>query len=72
MKPLVVYSRTGTTRKVGEAIARALNCDSEEITEKRAEQDLSASSGQEWRQQLACSQPLMLPRRIMHRTISSS
>lgn len=43
MKPRVVYySRTGTTRKVGEAIARALNCESEEITEKRAEQDLSA------------------------------
>ncbi len=36
MKPLVVYySRTGTIRKVGEAIARALNCDSEEITEKK-------------------------------------
>jgi len=45
MKPRVVYySRTGTTRKVGEAIARALNCDSEEITEKREEQALSAFS----------------------------
>ena len=38
MKPLVVfYSRTGSTKKVGEAIAQTLNCDSEELidTKKR-------------------------------------
>lgn len=39
MKPLVVfYSRTGTTKKVGEALADLLQCDSEELidTKKRA------------------------------------
>jgi len=36
MKPLVVfYSRTGRTRKVGEAIATALDCDSEELVDTR-------------------------------------
>ena len=38
MKPLVVfYSRTGTTKKVGEALANLLQCDSEELidTKKR-------------------------------------
>ncbi len=36
MNPLVVfYSRTGTTKKVGEAIATALNCDSEELVDTR-------------------------------------
>ena len=38
MKPLVVfYSRTGTTKKVGEALADLLQCDSEELidTKKR-------------------------------------
>lgn len=39
MKPLVVfYSRTGTTKKIGEALANLLRCDSEELidTKKRA------------------------------------
>ena len=39
MKPLVVfYLRTGTTKKVGEALADLLQCDSEELidTKKRA------------------------------------
>ena len=38
MKPLVVfYSRTGTTKKVGEALADLIQCDSEELidTKKR-------------------------------------
>jgi flavodoxin len=36
MNPLVVfYSRTGTTKKVGEAVATALNCDSEELVDTR-------------------------------------
>ena len=36
MKPLVVfYSRTGRTRKVGEAIATTLDCDSEELVDTR-------------------------------------
>ena len=38
MKPLVVfYSRTGTTKKVGEALTNLLQCDSEELidTKKR-------------------------------------
>ena len=38
MKPLVVfYSRTGTTKKVGEALADLLQCDREELidTKKR-------------------------------------
>ena len=36
MRPLVVfYSRTGRTRKVGEAIATALDCDSEELVDTR-------------------------------------
>jgi len=36
MKPLVVfYSRTGMTKKVGEAIAMALNCDNEELIDTR-------------------------------------
>lgn len=39
MKPLVVfYSRTGTTKRVGEALAGMLACDSEELvdTQKRS------------------------------------
>ena len=39
MHPIVVYySRTGNTRKVGEAIRKSLNCDSEELidTKKRS------------------------------------
>ncbi|MEI7826782.1 MAG: hypothetical protein WCI87_03175 [Euryarchaeota archaeon] len=39
MKPLVVfYSRTGSTKQVGEALAQTLNCDSEELvdTKKRS------------------------------------
>ena len=38
MKPLVVfYSRTGTTKKVGEALVDLLQCDNEELidTKKR-------------------------------------
>jgi len=36
MKPLVVfYSRTGMTRKVGEAIATTLDCDNEELVDTR-------------------------------------
>ncbi len=39
MKPLVVfYSRTGTTKQVGEALVQMLDCDSEELldTKKRS------------------------------------
>jgi flavodoxin len=37
MKILVVYySRTGNTKKAGEAIAKSLKCDSEEIIDKKA------------------------------------
>ncbi len=39
MKPLVVfYSRTGTTKQAGEALAQMLDCDSEELhdTKKRS------------------------------------
>ncbi|MGZ4919476.1 MAG: flavodoxin, partial [Halobacteriota archaeon] len=39
MKVLVVfYSRTGTTKRVGEALAEMLDCDSEELldTQKRS------------------------------------
>ncbi|MFZ0925660.1 MAG: hypothetical protein WCE82_02320 [Halobacteriota archaeon] len=36
MKPLVVfYSRTGATKQVGEALAQTLNCDSEELLDKK-------------------------------------
>ncbi|MBW2970637.1 hypothetical protein KY320_00590 [Candidatus Woesearchaeota archaeon] len=36
-KTLVVYySRTGTTRMLGEAIAKALKCDSEELIDKKS------------------------------------
>lgn len=36
MKPLVVfYSRTGTTKQAGEALAQTLNCDSEELFDKK-------------------------------------
>jgi flavodoxin len=36
MKLLVVfYSRTGTTKRVGEAISQALNCDSEELIDEK-------------------------------------
>jgi flavodoxin len=38
--PLVVfYSRTGTTKKVGEALADLLQCDSEELIDTRNAQD---------------------------------
>jgi len=39
MKPLVVfYSRTGTTKQIGEALVHMLDCDSEELldTKKRS------------------------------------
>lgn len=32
---LIWYSRTGTTRAVGEAVARALGCDAEELIDRR-------------------------------------
>jgi flavodoxin len=36
MKPLVVfYSRTGATKQVGDALAETLNCDSEELLDKK-------------------------------------
>jgi len=36
MKPLVVfYSRTGTTKRVGETLAKTLGCDKEELIDKR-------------------------------------
>jgi len=36
VKPLVVfYSRTGVTKQVGEALAQTLDCDSEELLDKK-------------------------------------
>jgi len=36
MKPLVVfYSRTGTTKQVGDALVQTLNCDSEELLDNK-------------------------------------
>jgi flavodoxin len=62
MNPLVVfYSRTGTTKKVGEAIATALNCDSEELvdTRKRSGPVGFMRSGREVRsKQLTVLQPV--------------
>ena len=45
-RPLVVfYSRTGSTKKVGESIARKLNCETEEIIDNKNRSGLIGLAG---------------------------
>ena len=62
MKPLVVYfSRTGTTKKVAEAIAQALACDIEELVDTQKRSGLGGwlrSGKQATKEELTTLQPL--------------
>lgn len=62
MKPLVVYySRSGTTKKVAEAIAQALGCDIEELVDTQKRSGLSGwirSGRQALKEELTTLEPL--------------